>query len=169
MPTYVCSFPPESLSDSQKDRIAHAISRRHAEATGAPRFFVQVVIDQTPDRTRFLGGHASDAHVWIRADIRAGRSKEVRQQLMLNIMKDVAEISGVKEQDVWVYINNLEPTDMVEFGHILPAPGEEQKWFESLPAVSQTWGDTMRVVCVTSSAIFRLRPLRRGLCRLDTC
>lgn len=36
MPTYVCSVPPKSLSDDQKDQMAAAIGRRHGEATGAP-------------------------------------------------------------------------------------------------------------------------------------
>ncbi len=34
---------------------------------------------------------------------------------------------------IWVYLCNLEPTDMVEYGHVLPAPGDEQAWFEKLP------------------------------------
>ncbi len=44
MPTYVCSVPPKKLSSSQKSEIAKSISNRHSEATGAPPFFVQVVI-----------------------------------------------------------------------------------------------------------------------------
>lgn len=139
MPTYVCSFPHGLLDEAKRAQIAQAIAARHAEATGAPAFFVQVVIDESPHRTRFLGGSVSDAHVWIRADIRAGRAEAVRQGLMLNIMADVSAITAIAAQDIWVYINNLEPTDMVEFGHVLPRPGEEQQWFEGLPAPLQKY------------------------------
>lgn len=52
---------------------------------------------------------------------------------MLNIMRDVSQIAGIKEESIWVYLCNLEPTDMVEYGHVLPAPGEEKAWFGSLP------------------------------------
>lgn len=70
MPTYVYSVPPKSLSDGQKDQIAVAIGRRHSEATGAPPFFVQVVIEESDTTRRYLGGEPSGAHIWIRGDIR---------------------------------------------------------------------------------------------------
>lgn len=139
MPTYVCSVPPKSLSDEQKDQIATTIGRRHSEATGAPSFFVQVVIEESDTTRRYIGGELSGVHIWIRGDIRAGRSEAVRSALMLAIMKDVSAISTVPEASIWVYLRNLEPTDMVEFGHVLPAPGEEQAWFAGLPSALQAY------------------------------
>jgi phenylpyruvate tautomerase PptA (4-oxalocrotonate tautomerase family) len=139
MPTYVCAVPPKLLSDEQKDRIAAAIGRRHGEATGAPSFFVQVVVQESESVRRYLGGQPADNHIWIRGDIRAGRPEEVRGRLMLSIMKDVSAIAKVREDSIWVYLCNLEPTDMVEYGHVLPAPGKEQEWFESLPASLQSY------------------------------
>ncbi|WP_158809531.1 tautomerase family protein [Beijerinckia sp. L45] len=139
MPTYVCCAPSKSLSDGQKDQIASAIARRHSEATGAPSFFVQVVIEESETTRRYLGGGPSGAHIWIRGDIRAGRSEAVRGALMLAIMRDVSAIAAVPETSIWVYLCNLEATDMVEFGHVLPKPGEEQAWFEGLPTALQTY------------------------------
>lgn len=139
MPTYVCSVPPKILSEEQKGQIAVAISRRHSEATGAPSFFVQVIVEESESAKRYLGGEPADAHIWIRGDIRAGRSEEVRGQLMLNIMRDVSAIASVREEAIWVYLCNLEPTDMVEYGHVLPQPGKEQDWLESLPPSLQTY------------------------------
>ena len=143
MPTYVCTVPPKSLSEDQKDRIALSIGRRHSEATGAPSFFVQVIIEESDTTRRFLGGERSDNHIWIRGDIRAGRSEDVRSRLMLNIMQDVGAIASVPEDAIWVYLCNLEPTDMVEFGRVLPRPGEEQAWFRSLPAALQTYLESL--------------------------
>ncbi len=143
MPTYVCKVPPRLLSDDQKSRLARAIAQRHSEATGAPVFFVQVEIDESTERTRYLGGLPSDAHIWIRADIRSGRSAEIRQRLMLSIMHDVSDITGVAERDIWVYVCNLDATDMVEFGHVLPAPGKEREWFEALPEDLQKYLETL--------------------------
>jgi phenylpyruvate tautomerase PptA (4-oxalocrotonate tautomerase family) len=139
MPTYVCSVPAKSLSDDQKDRISVAIAKRHSEATGAPTFFVQVVIEESETTRRYLGGELSSAHIWVRGDIRAGRSEAVRSALMLAIMKDLSAIAGIPETSVWVYLCNLAPTDMVEFGHVLPAPGHEGAWFEALPRTLQTY------------------------------
>lgn len=139
MPTYVCAIPPKTLNNDQKDQIAAAIGRRHSEATGAPSFFVQVAIEESDTTRRYIGGELSGAHIWIRGDIRSGRPEAVRSALMLAIMKDVSAIAGIPEASIWVYLCNLEPTDMVEFGHVLPSPGREQLWFEGLPTGLQTY------------------------------
>jgi phenylpyruvate tautomerase PptA (4-oxalocrotonate tautomerase family) len=144
VPTYVCSVPPKTLSDDQKDQIAAAIGRRHSEATGAPSFFVQVVIEESDTTRRYLGGKLSGAHIWIRGDIRAGRSEAVRSSLILAITEDVSVIAAVPAASIWVYLCNLEPTDMVEFGHVLPRPGEDQLWFEGLPPALQSYLNGLR-------------------------
>ena len=53
--------------------------------------------------------------------------------MMLNMMEDINRITRVGNDNIWVYICNLAPTDMVEYGHLLPAPGKEKQWFEQLP------------------------------------
>ena len=133
MPTYVCSVLAGSLTITQKTAIAEAIARIHSEVTGAPPFFVQVIIDENQSVDRFLGGQLATNHIWIRGDIRAGRTEEQRKKLMLRVMRDVSQIAGVNEDSIWVYLCNLEPTDMVEYGQVLPAPGDEQAWFAQLP------------------------------------
>jgi|SRR5271155_2284905 phenylpyruvate tautomerase PptA (4-oxalocrotonate tautomerase family) len=139
MPTYICAVKTGLLNDEQKQRIASAITRLHSEATGAPTWFVQVVIDEQEPRQRYLGGQPADHHIWIRADIRAGRTGEQRQRLMLSIMRAVSEISGVEESAIWVYLCNLAPDDMVEYGRVLPLPGKEEAWFEALPPELQRY------------------------------
>lgn len=138
MPTYVCSSLAGSLTAEQKAAIAESIARNHSEATGAPPFFVQVVFDDKPSSDRFLGGQLTTGHIWIRGDIRAGRTEAQRGKLMLQIMKDVGEIAGVEENSIWVYLCNIAPTD-IEYGHVLPAPGGEQEWFDKLPRALQDY------------------------------
>jgi len=133
MPTYVCSVRPGLIDETQKAEIARAITRIHHEATGAPTYFVQVVIEEKANTVRYLGGEPSHNQIWIRGDIRAGRAVEQRRTLMLEIMRSVAVIAGVNEASIWVYLCNLDPTDMVEYGHVLPAPGQEKAWFDALP------------------------------------
>jgi phenylpyruvate tautomerase PptA (4-oxalocrotonate tautomerase family) len=102
VPTYVCSVPPKSLSDDQKDQIAAAIGRRHSEATGAPSFFVQVIIEESDTTRRYLGGEPSGAHIWIRGDIRAGRPEAVRRALMLAIpqwpWREAGDVSAMRRR-----------------------------------------------------------------------
>ncbi len=133
MPTYICMTTPDALDGVKRSAIASAISKAHSDVTGAPPFFVQVIFDEAKPGHRFLGGREINDHVWIHGDIRAGRTLAARKNLMLLIMKDIAKIMGLTETQVWVYLNTLEPTDMVEYGHVLPAHGEERVWFDALP------------------------------------
>jgi phenylpyruvate tautomerase PptA (4-oxalocrotonate tautomerase family) len=136
VPTYVCSVPAKKLTSSQKSEIAKSISNRHSEATGAPPFFVQVVISET-EHDRYLGGQKTSDHIWVRSDIRAGRTETAREKMMLKIMEDISRITQISQEHIWVYVCNLAPTDMVEYGHVLPLPGTEKEWFENLPGSLQ--------------------------------
>jgi phenylpyruvate tautomerase PptA (4-oxalocrotonate tautomerase family) len=138
MPTYVCSIPPGKLDDSQRSEIAGCISNRHSEATGAPQSMVQVVIEESR-ADRYLGFKRTSDHIWVRGDIRAGRTEEVRVEMMLNMMKDINRITGIGDDNIWIYLCNLAPTDMVEYGHVLPKPGKEKQWFEQLPQSLQRY------------------------------
>jgi phenylpyruvate tautomerase PptA (4-oxalocrotonate tautomerase family) len=139
VPTYVCSVPPSLLDPSQKTELAKAITNRHSQATGAPPFFVQVVIREDQTEQRYLGGEPTSNHIWIRADIRAGRTEKQRAAMMLNILNDVNRISKVPRESIWVYVCNLAPTDMIEYGNILPNPGDEAAWFACLPLSLQKY------------------------------
>ena len=145
MPTYVCLVKAGLLDDEQKQRIASAITRLHSETTGAPTWLVQVVIDENEQRQRYLNGQPADHQIWIRGDIRAGRTSEQRQRLMLGIVEAVSEISEVEKSAIWVYLCNLAPDDMVEYGHVLPPPGKEQEWFEALPPGLQQYLMSIRI------------------------
>jgi phenylpyruvate tautomerase PptA (4-oxalocrotonate tautomerase family) len=138
MPTYVCYLPRDRFSQDQKRQIADAITFRHSEATGAPSYFVQVVIEEAR-ADRYLGGEHTSDHIWVRGDIRAGRTEEQRTGMMTKMMQDISLVTNVRQENVWIYLCNLDPTDMIEYGHVLPAPGQEEAWFESLPGSLRTY------------------------------
>jgi hypothetical protein len=45
----------------------------------------------------------------------------------------VAKAAGLPANHVWIYISDLIPRQMVEFGNVLPEPGDEGEWTEALP------------------------------------
>ena len=53
--------------------------------------------------------------------------------MMTKMIQDISLVTSVRQEHVWIYLCNLDPTDMIEYGHVLPAPGREEAWFESLP------------------------------------
>jgi len=128
MPTYVVYAPP--LAPETKSALAQAISKRHSAETGAPEYFAQVVF---PASERYVGGaRVESGHIWVRADIRSGRDAPVRSSLAMGLAKDISAITGVKLEAVWVYITNIDASDIVEYGRVMPNPGDEGPWLESM-------------------------------------
>ena len=82
----------------------------------------------------FIGSEvASPDHVWLRADIRSGRSRAQKERMLQRIMQETSEILSISEQDVWVYISDIPAQGVLEFGNVLPEPGGEEQWLASLP------------------------------------
>lgn len=135
MPTYTCTCRSGVLDASKKAKIAAAVTTAHAEITGAPLSFVQVIFGNAADGDVFIGGHRIEHdHLFVSGQIRAGRSAAVRKALIERLTGDIAREAGVPTFSVWIYINELPPAAMVEFGHVLPEPGDEAAWAAALPA-----------------------------------
>ncbi len=135
MPTYICTVPAGRLSAEQKARVAAEITRVHNEVTGAATFFAQVIINEVPAGNYFLGGKPlREDQIFINGQIRAGRSAVDRARLMRGILDSVAAAAKAEPASVWVYLTDLPPRDMIEYGHVLPEPGSENEWLNSLPA-----------------------------------
>ena len=68
----------------------------------------------------------------IRDRIRAGRTSKVKKQLILGLRKILIKNTKLQSDFVWVYLEDLLPDQMIEYGEILPKSGQEKKWFNSL-------------------------------------
>ena len=134
MPTYSCTAAAGLLSDARKNAIAVAITRAHSEITGAPPYFAQILFHDMTEGNQFIGGQPlGHDHVFVDGTIRSGRSVRDREALIKRLVEDVAKAANVPRFSVWVYLTELPPDTMAEFGHILPPPGEEEAWSDSLP------------------------------------
>jgi len=134
MPTYALSTAKDLRAD-QRAAIVASITAIHAVEANAPRYFVQVLFHKVEPGSIFIGGEpASPDHVWVRADIRAGRTREQKAAMLRRIMAETSGILGISDQDVWVYISDIPALGVLEFGHVLPEPGEEEQWLAALPS-----------------------------------
>ena len=134
MPTYVCSAAGGRLTPDQKAEIVRSITAIHHEETGAPRYLVQVIFyDVAPDSHYIAGRPAPANQIWVRGDIRSGRTNEQKSQMLRRIMRDIAKASGAAEDTVWVYLSDIPAENIAEYGRVLPPPGKEDTWFSSLP------------------------------------
>ncbi|MBC9879906.1 4-oxalocrotonate tautomerase [Bradyrhizobium sp. INPA01-394B] len=134
MPTYIVTCTEGRLSGPQKSRIAEAVTRAHGETTGAPFYFAQVTFNEVRSGNYFLGGAPLDGdHIFVHGTIRDGRPTELKDKLLVRLTSDIAFASEMKPSSVWVYISELPPNQMVEFGRVLPLHGKEAEWSAALP------------------------------------
>ncbi|PHQ72491.1 MAG: cis-3-chloroacrylic acid dehalogenase [Marinobacter sp.] len=129
MPTYTVTVANLSLSVQQKSQIANAITTAHNAQTGAPRFFAQVLFFSTEEGDHFVGGCVNKApQIYVHGLVRQGRSNDVKQALMSQMLEEIARIAGLTVEDIWIYLQDIPATQMIEFGRFLPAPGDEAEW-----------------------------------------
>ena len=129
MPTYTVTVANLSLSPQQKSQIAEAITTAHNAQTGAPRFFAQVLFYAANEGDHFVGGRVNTApQVYVHGLVREGRSTEIKQALMSQMLEEIAQIINITAEKVWIYLQDIPATQMIEFGRFLPAPGEEVEW-----------------------------------------
>ena len=113
MPTYQITVKENLLSDEQKDKIAEFITKTHCEVTGAPSYYVQIIFHENNEK-RYVAGKLSDSQIWIYGDIRSGRPIEKRCLLINKFVEGVSQIANVPAADVWVFLNNLEGSDIYD-------------------------------------------------------
>lgn len=132
MPTYQVYVNKNQLTKEQKNAVAKAITEGHVEKTGAPRYYIQVIIHEIDDENRYVGGIQFGKHMWIRGDVRC-RTAEENKELMLELVKRVHEASGFDKNFIWCDLNSIEPSNIIKFGTVFPSAGQEQVWYDALP------------------------------------
>lgn len=63
MPTYQVYVNSGKLTVQQKEAVAVAITDAHVASTGAPRYYVQVIVNEVPDENRFVAGRRFGEHM----------------------------------------------------------------------------------------------------------
>ncbi len=134
MPTYTVTNSNFNLSSKQQKKLAEGITKVHNVVTGANTYFAQVIFNKTKKNNHFMGGKkVKEASVFLFGQIRAGRSKEVKDKLIADLKSVLVKNSKLDETQVWVYISDLPPSQMIEYGAVLPESGKEKEWFANLP------------------------------------
>ena len=139
MPTYTVTHSALELDSEQKNQIANGITEVHNRATGANKYFAQVIFNEKSAGNHFMGGKlVSEPQLFLHGEIRSGRTEEVKKQLILELRDVLLKFSGLDQSNVWVYILDLLPNQMIEYGEVLPESGRENEWYSNLsPALKE--------------------------------
>ena len=133
MPTYTVKYSNFKLTPKQKKFIADGITKTHSKFTGANTFFAQVIFHKNENKSHFIGGKlVRNKEIFLNGQIRAGRTSTIKKNLILGLREVLIKNTKLKSDCLWVYLEDLPPQQMIEYGEILPKSGEEKKWFKSL-------------------------------------
>ena len=133
MPTYTVTNSNFNLSSKQQKNLAEGITKVHNVVTGANTYFAQVIFNKTKKDNHFMGGKkVKEPSLFLLGQIRAGRSKEVKDKLIAHLKDVLVKNSKLDETQIWVYIVDLPPSQMIEYGAVLPDSGKEKQWFRNL-------------------------------------
>jgi len=133
MPTYTVKTSNIKLNRIKKNKIAKGITATHNKITGANSYFAQVIFEENEKNSHYMGGKiVKDKQIFLHGQIRAGRTPRTKNKLIIALRNSITKNSGIKKDNTWVYLLDLSPKQMIEYGEILPKSGKEISWFNSL-------------------------------------
>ena len=133
MPTYTVTNSNFNLTSKEQKKIAEGITKIHNIVTGANTYFAQVIFNKTKKNNHFMGGKkVKEPSLFLLGQIRAGRPKETKDKLISELKDILVQNSELDETQVWVYIIDLPPSQMIEYGAVLPDSGKEKEWCSNL-------------------------------------
>ena len=78
------------------------------------------------------GKKVKEPSLFLLGQIRAGRPKKIKDKLISDLKNILVKKTKLDETQVWVYIVDLPPSQMIEYGAVLPESGKEGEWFKAL-------------------------------------
>jgi phenylpyruvate tautomerase PptA (4-oxalocrotonate tautomerase family) len=127
MPVYQCVVPAGSLNPVLRAALAKELTSIHCEITGASPEFVQVVFLELPEGTTFLNG-APSTMMNVSGYIRAGRSREVREQLLARINSTWITLTGIPAEHLKITLFDVPANWIMQDGSMMPEIGQDQDW-----------------------------------------
>ena len=118
MPYYQLTIQSDSPSEGRKADIAAAITRVHAEVTGAPEAYVNVSFTEVPPGSLFVGGEQVEQGRMV-GIIRAGRSDGTKRELLNGLAEAWSGVTGEPMDGFALFIVETPGANMMEEGAVL--------------------------------------------------
>ena len=127
MAVFQCVVPAGAVPRELRPRIASEFTRIHSETTGAAPDFVQVLFLEMPVGSAFTAGEPSAMHN-VTGYMRAGRSREMREQLYRQLHGAWTKITGAPSANVKLTIYDVPTAWIMQDGRMMPEPKDDAEW-----------------------------------------
>jgi phenylpyruvate tautomerase PptA (4-oxalocrotonate tautomerase family) len=124
MPFYQFTIPAGSPSARCKAELAAAVTKVHASVTGAPSRYVTCAFVEVPPGSLFVAEQPVE-HGRMVGIIRAGRSEEVKRELLTGLASAWSEVTGEPVEGFALFLQEAPGHAMMEDGAILPEAAED--------------------------------------------
>ena len=124
MPFYQFTVPAGSPSAARKAELAAAFTEVHAKVTGAPTRYVNCSFVEVPPGSLFVADKPVE-HGRMVGIIRAGRSEEVKRELLQGLAAAWADVTGEPVEGFALFLVDVPGHAVMEEGVILPEASED--------------------------------------------
>ena len=115
MPFYQFTIPSDSPSAGLKTEIARAVTKVHTSVTGAPARYVNVSFVEVPPGNLFVGDEPV-AHGRMVGIIRAGRTADVKHDLITGLADAWSMVTGEPREGFALFLQEVPGSMVMEYG-----------------------------------------------------
>jgi phenylpyruvate tautomerase PptA (4-oxalocrotonate tautomerase family) len=119
MPLYTVTTQAGVLSGEAKARLADQLATFHADYSGVPKGWVQVVFQDYALGSGFTAGQPSAVAALI-LQIRTGRTAEYKRGLVQRLWELLQHATGAPDNQIVIGVNEVPPSQAMEMGKIMP-------------------------------------------------
>ena len=119
MPLYTVTTQAGVLSGEAKAGLADELATFHAEYSGVPKTWVQVVFQDYAPGSGFMAGKPSAVAALI-LQIRTGRSAAYQRGMVQRLWELVQQATGAPDNQIVIGVTEVPPSQAMEMGKIMP-------------------------------------------------
>lgn len=119
MPLYTLTTQTGVLSGAAKAKLADEIATFHADYSGVPKGWVQVVFHEYPPGNGFTAGQPA-AVAALTLLIRTGRSVEYKRGMVQRLWELLQNATGAPDNQIVIGVSEVPPSQAMEMGKIMP-------------------------------------------------
>ena len=139
MPVYQCYSPKGLLTASAKAKIADEMTNMYCNVTGSTGVMGQSSVPRAA-RRRVLLGRQTGTQSLILAINRHGRGpRNAGGQCCVSSRRSGHGNSGQPEADLWISVTEIDPTNVMDAGLFIAAPGWRRRTMNGLRKTARSW------------------------------